>query len=268
MAIGMARYGVGAALMALVIAAPATAAAHAYVIDPPPRDVANPDLDARAHKTGPCGGVPRTGAPKKYTPGQTITVRWEETISHTGCFQIGFSAANDANFTVLKQKPDPAGGAGTIYMDTVTLPTTPCPACTLVVRQIMDGNPCVEPPAANPPANTYFSCADICIGNAGDPCTVASDGGAGDGGSSSSSSSSGGSSSGGSSSGGPTTTPTDGGGKTTDPGTSSGTSPNLRSGAGDDGCNVTTGGGGSATALGVLAGFFGLALARRRRARR
>lgn len=260
-----------------VLAAPSVASAHAYVTDPPARDADNPDEDARAHKSGPCGGIARKGMPKQYTPGQDVIVRWKETIPHQGCFQIGFSAANDTGFTLLQltaggvaQINDPAGGANMTYQASVKLPTTPCPACTLVVRQLMQGQPC---PANADPAmslqGTYYSCADICIGST---CTPAGGTDAGtDGGSSGSSGTSGTSgtsgSSGTSGTSGVSTTPTDGGGKTVgDDGTTSGGPRSLRSGEGDDGCNVGAGGA-SSTAFAVLAGFFALSFVRRRRAR-
>jgi hypothetical protein len=245
--------------VAAVLIAPATALAHTYILQPPPRDVAVADLNARAHKTGPCGSVPRTGPPVQYQPGETITVKFEETINHTGCFQIAFSAADDQNFVTLKQLPDTQGVQ--VYTTTVTLPAgVTCPACTLQVRQLMlegTANPVCAPDAAPPDGtaglgSTYFSCADICVGPvcaAADAGTPTSDAGA-------------------SSSGGPTTVPTDGGGKMVPDGGSgtSGATPDLQSGNGG-GCAVGLGATTGASLV-LTAGLFGLALARRRRRRR
>jgi hypothetical protein len=126
---------------------------------PPPRDTGD------AHKTAPCGDSARTTTATPFDQGATITVEWEETISHQGCFQIALSTADDKNFTVLKQIDDPAGGAGTVYSEKITLPqNVTCPACTLVVRQLMLGAPCTQSPQNDLDASTYYSCADIRIG--------------------------------------------------------------------------------------------------------
>lgn len=167
-----------AAALALGLAAARSAQAHVFMVEPPPRDVGVQGNDA--HKTGPCGGVARKGTPTKFAPGATVTLMWQETVSHRGCFQIGFSAADDQNFVLLKQIDDPSGGAGTLNTETVTLPAgVTCPACTLVVRQLMQGGPCA--PNADPATSaqgTYYTCADICVGDtcgtdAGGPVTDA-----------------------------------------------------------------------------------------------
>ena len=77
--------GVRALAVAVVMLVPATATAHAYVMQPPARDlVSQASKDARAHKFGPCGGVPRTNTPTQYDVGAEIEVKWEETIGHSG----------------------------------------------------------------------------------------------------------------------------------------------------------------------------------------
>jgi hypothetical protein len=108
-------------------------------------------------KTGPCGGVARTSAPKVYAPGSTITVKWEETINHPGRFEFYFSAANDTNFVLLKTVNDTMDSSNDLphqYSTTVTLPSTPCENCTLQMIQVMTDR--------SPPSN-YYSCADIRI---------------------------------------------------------------------------------------------------------
>ena len=243
--------GIGLFVIALGVAAPQIASAHARLITPKPRNN-DPGI-----KTGPCGGVARTATPTTYSVGATVTVNWEETIGHQGCFQIALSEANDQNFTLLKQINDPAGGGpSTKYTETVTLPAgVTCDACTLVMRQLMQGAPC--PNNADPALaaqGTYYSCADIKIveGDAG-PVDPPDDE---DGGTSSSSSSS---------SGGTTTVPTDGGGRTTDPDDDDDVAPsrNLRAGQGD-GCNVGSGAAGGVSFF-VTAGIAVMALRRRRR---
>ena len=241
--------GIGLLVIAIGVAAPQLASAHARLMSPKPRN------NSDALKTGPCGGVARTAAPTTYSVGSTVTVNWEETIGHQGCFQIALSEANDQNFTLLKQINDPAGGGpSTKYTDTVKLPDgVTCNDCTLVLRQLMQGAPC--PNNANPAQaaqGTYYSCADIKIveGDAG-PIEPPVDE---DGGTTSSSSS-----------GGTTTVPTDGGGKTTDPDDDDEASPsrNLRAGQGE-GCNVGSGAAGGVSFF-VTAGIAVMALRRRRR---
>ncbi|HSO32143.1 MAG TPA: SCE4755 family polysaccharide monooxygenase-like protein [Labilithrix sp.] len=259
------KLGVGLrALAALaVIAVPATALAHTVMMTPVPRDVGVAGNDA--HKTGPCGAVPRTNKCTSYDAGATIPVKWMETVSHDGCFQIALSTTGtDTNFTVLRQINDPAGGAGMVYPDTVKLPDgVTCKDCTLVVRQLMIGKACtggttnVGPFQNDLDASTYYSCADIRIGdptpcadpNGADSGPVTPDASPGD-------------------DGGPTTVPTDGGGKLVDGGSSSGgiNSKDLRAGEGDSGCSVAVGAT-SGVSFAITAGLLGLALARRRRRR-
>jgi hypothetical protein len=252
------RSGFRGLAIAAVIIAPATALAHTYILQPPPRDVAVADLNARAHKTGPCGDVPRTGAPTQYEAGATVTVKFQETIDHSGCFQIAFSPANDQSFVTLKQIDDTMGPM--VYTTTVTLPPgVTCKECTLQVRQLMLEGATVKTclPDAAPPDGavgagaTYYSCADICVGTdcpeAGAPVVDSGSDGAT-----------------GTSSGGPTTVPTDGGGKTVPPGdTNAAAPPDLHSGDGG-GCSVALGAT-SGVSFAITFGLFGLALLRRRR---
>lgn len=268
--------GIGLLAATLAFCAPLTASAHAYIVDPPARDISNPNKDARAHKdpNGPCGKIPRKGAPKKYAPGQTITVQFEETIGHRGCYQIRFSAANDMpavlkDWQMLAQINDPAGTTMGVQSATVTLPTTPCPACTLAVWQLMQGAAAC-PNNADPALaiqNTYYSCADICIGNAGDPCTTAPepDAGAGDAGNDSGTASSSSSSG--------TSGTTDSGATSSSSGSdpddttssSSGGTRRPTTASEDSGCAVSDSNAPGGFSLAAVIGFVGLALVRRRR---
>ena len=247
-----------AGLLGVIGAATATADAHIRLSKPAPRSQADalkaPDFPA------PCGKVPRGTTPTAvYKPGDTVAVSWVETIGHEGCFQIGFST-DDATFTVLKQIPDVAGGGGMVYNDTVTLPVgVTCKNCTLQLRQIMLDGLAVKTCATNavPPngvggnGNTYYSCADICVGvdcpEAGAPTPP--DSGTDPGLDS-----------------GVTTVPTDGGGKLVDAGGDgpAATAPrDLHSGDGG-GCSVALGAT-SGVSFAVTAGLLALALVRRRR---
>ncbi|MBS2014271.1 MAG: hypothetical protein JST00_15400 [Deltaproteobacteria bacterium] len=269
--------GIGLLAATFAFCAPLTASAHAYIMDPPARDIANPDKNARAHKdaTAPCGGLARVGSPKKYAPGSTITVKWEETIGHQGCYQIRFSSANDMpaeakNWQLLKQINDPAGINGTagVFTDTVTLPNTPCPACTLSVLQLMQGQPC--PNNADPSQSlqgTYYSCADICIGGAGDPCTDAPkpDAGAGDAGNDSGTTSSSSSSTGGTTDSGTTSSSSSSGEDPDTTSSSSGATTRRPTTESDSGCAVSDSNAPGGFSLAAVIGFVGLALVRRRR---
>jgi Lytic polysaccharide mono-oxygenase, cellulose-degrading len=239
-----------------VLFVPMAASAHAYIKDPPSRDVAEANLNARAKKAGPCGGSPRTSTPTQFAVGQEITVTWEETIGHTGCYQIAFSPANDKDWVTLAQIDDPAEKQN-VQSAKVKLPAgVSCKDCTLVVRQLMlenEQNKTCARDAAPPPTNTYYSCADIRVGDFPDagPTLPPSDGGSGDG------------DDGENSSGGVSTTPTDGGGKT------NGANGGRRL------SSVDADAGGCSIALGATSGFslatsiaLGLmAVARRRRRR-
>jgi uncharacterized membrane protein YgcG len=257
---------VGAAFALLATFVPATASAHTLLTTPPPRDEGQAGADA--HKTGPCGGVVRTAKRTVYaTPGAMVPVTWKETIAHRGCYQIWLSNDDDKTFTKLAQFDDPAGGAGMTYTQNVKLPDgVTCQSCTLQIRQLMINMACAADQQSLAAGDTYFSCADISIGDfdgGGPPA---------DGGASSSSSSSSGASGTSGTSGGTSGTSGSGGGdggagsSGAASGSSSGDPRSLRAGQGDDGCSVGWGSpaGMSAFAVGAVAA---LAIARRRKKR-
>ncbi len=244
------------ALAALaLVGVPATALAHTVMTTPPARDVGSAGSDA--HKTGPCGAVPRTNKCTPYEAGATIDVKWTETVAHDGCFQVALSQAGDQGFTILKQIQDPVGSPITMHTDTVTLPAgVTCKDCTLVVRQLMIGKLCTTAPLQNDlDASTYYSCGDIRIGFPDAACVLPAqpDAGVPDGAPGDDS--------------GPHTVPTDGGGKLVDAGGDPGsTTPHdLHSGDGG-GCSMALGAT-SGLSFGITAGLLALALVRRRRRR-
>ncbi|MBX3260022.1 MAG: lytic polysaccharide monooxygenase [Labilithrix sp.] len=245
--------GVRAFVLAVVTLVPATAAAHAYIMQPPSRDVGEANLDARAKKFGPCGGSPRTNTPTQYEVGAEIEVKFEETIGHTGCYQIAFSPADDKDWVTLLQVNDPAGRQN-VQTATVKLPAgVSCKDCTLVVRQLMFNRACEPDAAPNSVSagDTYFSCADIRVGDFPDagPTMPPPDGGVDD------------DEDDGNSSGGVSTTPTDGGGDTSSSGGGRRLTPVD---SGDSGCSVALGATSSFSLCASL-GFGALALVRRRR---
>jgi hypothetical protein len=255
----MKRSGLRVLAALAVVAIPATAIAHTVMMTPVPRDVGVAGNDA--HKTGPCGAVPRTNKCTSYEAGATIDVKWKETVGHIGCFQVALSKANDQGFIVLKQINDLDNAAGAVYPDKVTLPPgVTCKDCTLVVRQLMQGTACA--PDADPSASamgTYYSCADIRIGdptpclspNPPDASSPTDPDAATD-----------------EDSGLPPGEPADSGGQLADGGGSTlgpTSRPNLNGGDGG-GCSVAFGAT-SGVSFGITAGLLALALVRRRRRR-
>lgn len=109
-------------------------------------------------KNGPCGGVARGNNPKVLTAGNTITLRWVETIQHPGKYHFEFSPAGDTNWVRWKTVDDDQDNQTLphAYSTTVTIPanTTPCTACTFrLVQEMTDRNP----------PTFYYSCGDIQI---------------------------------------------------------------------------------------------------------
>ena len=118
--------------------------------------VTPPRSDNDGIKSGPCGNDPRSLSPVEFSPGQQITVEWEETINHPGYYRIAFSPANDQGYddNVLYQVDDDQDGADVphYYSATITLPDIECDDCSLQLIQYMTER--------NPPT-LYYSCADI-----------------------------------------------------------------------------------------------------------
>lgn len=138
------------------------ARAHIALIAPAPR--------TSLQKDGPCGqtGGVRGATVGVFEPGQTITVRWTETVDHTSHYRIAFDVDGDDDFVPPTDRDDlynsstvlvdaiPDGSGGT-YAQTVTLPNIECERCTLQLIQVMYGS------------GNYFQCADIAIRRAGGP---------------------------------------------------------------------------------------------------
>lgn len=141
-------------------------------------------------KTAPCGGEggTPTGAVTTFQAGQTITVKWVDTVYHAGHFRIAFATDRsqfadpmvtlDSNMTstdaVVENPPVPPvlldnlfprtdlnGSPGTMFQQDVTLPNMACTKCTLQVIQFMLGH--------GPPNYIYHHCADINLTTGGTP---------------------------------------------------------------------------------------------------
>jgi hypothetical protein len=113
-----------------------------------------------------------------FAPGDTITVRFDEYVGHSGRYRIAFDPdgadLEHFNQNILLDEPDPSGnvgnmGQGSLWQFQVKLPNMTCDNCTLQLIQSMDGNT-TEPlldPVARPSA--YFQCADIVLANGAPP---------------------------------------------------------------------------------------------------
>jgi MYXO-CTERM domain-containing protein len=158
-------------LSALLVSTLASSAmAHITLTDPKPRHPAD-DL-----KLGPCGvgeNDSRTTDPNlitTYQAGETITVRWKESINHPSHFRISL-APSDAEFVdptgyddkdggpnvLVDDIEDTGGPSGTLYEQQVTLPNEPCPTCVLQLIQVMTDK---QPWNGD---DIYYQCADLVI---------------------------------------------------------------------------------------------------------
>ncbi len=114
----------------------------------------------------------RSGNVSTFTAGETITVKFRETIGHTGRYRVSFSpdGATQEQFNAheLVDVADPSGAAGNTgdgnaWELAVTLPNTPCDNCVLQLIQDMGGN--TTSPVGDLPNghDLYFQCADIVL---------------------------------------------------------------------------------------------------------
>jgi hypothetical protein len=117
-------------------------------------------------KGTPCGRGDADGRTDRFTrfsPGETITVRWTETIDHVGSFRVAFDddGADAADFdeNVLHTQDDPDNESGKQWSADVTLPDVRCTNCTLQVLQIMTTS---DTPS---PSQIYAQCADLVLGD-------------------------------------------------------------------------------------------------------
>ncbi len=169
------------ALLASVFAV-ASAQAHVRLKYPTPRYAEVPgDSDAQL-KDGPCGvtGDARTSDQSRvsvFEPGETITVKFTETINHSGFFRISFDDSGQDAFqfpTSMSQVQSTpvlpvlvdgiADGPAGDYTQEITLPNMECENCTLQLIQVMTEYSANGPWDAD---NIYFQCADIVLRTGG-----------------------------------------------------------------------------------------------------
>jgi hypothetical protein len=183
----------GLALGALLV--PSNAHAHFNMAYPPPWIEQNAEGDPQ--KSPPCGVAPTdpasaytlTNIVTTFAPGQTVTLKWAETVAHDGWFRILLSyeadrsdlvdppyAVNAVGFStdagievppvapVLVDGLFPHSGLSIAaslpknYTYDLKLPTKPCAKCTLQIQQVM-----LNHPYNMPGGYTYHHCADIAI---------------------------------------------------------------------------------------------------------
>ncbi len=162
-----------------VMGSVATAHAHINLEYPP-----STTMDQKS--PSPCGGK---GArkPTTFKPGETITLKWTETVGHPGHFRIAFDTdgmddlKDPTSYTDIKMPavaPILADGVhahktsadNVKYEFKVTLPNVACANCTLQLIQMM-----TDKPPFGGGNDFYYRCADIVL--AGE--AAAPDGGAG-----------------------------------------------------------------------------------------
>ena len=160
-------------LGAMVLISASGAAAHI--------ELDSPAVRVAGMKTGPCGAASsRATDPAKITiikPGQTVTIRWHETIAHPGFFRIAFSEDGTtfptdpsdppqaAAFPVLAIIPKVAGQ--TSYSADITMPDMECDSCSIQLIQYMQ---------QHSPPPYYYQCADIVLSNTAVPTPSTNDG--------------------------------------------------------------------------------------------
>jgi MYXO-CTERM domain-containing protein len=168
----------------------AVIAAFAFILVSAPAANAHLDIDWPAmagvnQKAYPCGAIGQEAAPTKHTfrPGQTITVRYTETIGHEGNFRAAFAPTladldapigcgdirplgpddGNANMTILAdgfnlspsandtamgcpgRVGDRVATSGVPYTIDVTLPNVECTDCYLQMIQFMTDKPPLDP---------------------------------------------------------------------------------------------------------------------------
>ncbi|MCY1057425.1 SCE4755 family polysaccharide monooxygenase-like protein [Nannocystis sp. SCPEA4] len=163
----MPRFTISTLAFAASMLLAGTAAAHIQMQYPTPR---YPD-----QKAGPCGkgaGDAPTANINTFQGGETIIVRWTETIQHPGHFRISFDDEGQDDFG------DPAGYDDfysnpavlvdeiadkvenqAMYEQEITFPEMSCDSCTLQLIQVMTD----KPPYEMGTNDLYYQCADIVL---------------------------------------------------------------------------------------------------------
>jgi hypothetical protein len=155
-----------AAALLLALLAPGPGRAHVRLVQPVSRY-------GDEMKVGPCGRLAgtRTTNVTTFAPGTSITVIFDEIISHPGWYRIAFDPAGDAALgppvydgvrwsnpagvqVLADLLPDPPSGIRSEVQ--VTLPDLECDACTLQLVQVM-----TDKPPFDGGDDFYYQCADL-----------------------------------------------------------------------------------------------------------
>jgi hypothetical protein len=168
-------------------------AAHIHLLEPLSR---TDNMRGDPQKTRHCGDSAVTRIASRvttYAPGQTVTVKWAETINHKGWYRISFQA-NGETFRIppasngaagdgspsnyptedLTGMVDPGGTGSIILKDRIptathqwdiTFPNIECSNCTLqLIMMMTDNKPYDADVTTDADANDlYYQCADITL---------------------------------------------------------------------------------------------------------
>lgn len=170
----------GSAVLSSTLLFSALSFGHTELVSPPPREDAGCNGTVAACKTAPCGGQPPGDPYVKVGSNGKLSVTYQETINHNGCFVVELSkTGNDDNFiplNVAKDNSNKQSHTVNIQLDG----GFDCQFCTLRVRQMMMATtPTKCDPNAVPDQGTYYQCADIQIGTWPDGGRGSVDGGTG-----------------------------------------------------------------------------------------
>lgn len=121
----------------------------------------------------PCGVhiPPGRGPARRFLPGETIEVRWTETVSHPGHFRISFDDAGQEDF-VDPSAYDDLYAAESVLLDdipdgsfnqsghsaSITFPEIECDQCTLQLMQVN-----TDRPPFGDGNDLHWACADITL---------------------------------------------------------------------------------------------------------
>ncbi|MBZ5710405.1 SCE4755 family polysaccharide monooxygenase-like protein [Nannocystis pusilla] len=164
----MQRFTISALAFAASMLVAGTAAAHIQMQHPTPR---YPD-----QKAGPCGkgaGDAPTANINTFQGGETIVVRWTETVQHPGHFRISFDDEGQDDFgdptayddfysnpAVLVDEIADKVEPQAMYEQEITFPEMSCDSCTLQLLQVMTDKPPFGPAGGS---DFYYQCADIVL---------------------------------------------------------------------------------------------------------
>lgn len=151
----------------LVLTWASAALGHARLTSPPPRSQADDIKDFNGGLVR-CTDEESSVPAKAVVAGSVLTVKWQETVNHPGCFVLSLRQQPEGAFEELatvphsNAAPSPTQQNPRRYSADIQLPEVTCEHCVLLLRQIMLGSqtePC--PPASIARGASYYSCAEV-----------------------------------------------------------------------------------------------------------